>query len=106
MEPREEQNEASSESTEAQPRELARQASWALPETAPSPCNLLAWGRADLGQIGTGEEAATSAPISIEALQSKDIVYAAGSVYNSAFVTRAALTWQPISTPCHQSHAP
>jgi hypothetical protein len=70
--------------------ELERQASWALPEIAPSPCNLLAWGRADLGQTCAGREVACTPPARVEALQSKDIVYAAGSIYNSAFVTRAS----------------
>ena len=79
---------ANSESTEQQPHTLERQASWALPEIAPSPCSLVAWGRTDLGQIGIGSDAASSGPVSVDALQSKDIVYAAGSVYNSAYVTR------------------
>lgn len=79
---------ANSESTVQEAHTLERQASWALPEIAPSPCSLIAWGRADLGQTGLGSEAACSGPFSVVALQSKDIVYAAGSVYNSAYVTR------------------
>ncbi len=81
----------SSQRTGQSPPELERQASWALPEIAPSPCELLAWGRADLGQTCAGREVACTPPAPVEALQSKDIVYAAGSIYNSAFVTRASI---------------
>ena len=88
VQPMEEAATANSESTEQKPHTLERQASWALPEIPPSPCSLIAWGRADLGQIGIGSEAASSGPVSVDALQSKDIVFAAGSVYNSAYVTR------------------
>ena len=67
---------------------LERQSSWALPEIAPSPCSLIAWGRSDLGQTCVSTELACIPPLSVETLQSKDIVHAAGSIYNSAFVTR------------------
>ena len=66
---------------------LERQSSWALPEIAPSPCSLIAWGRSDLGQTCVSTELASTPPLSVETLQSKDIVHAAGSIYNSAFVT-------------------
>ena len=70
---------------------LERQSSWALPEIAPSPCSLVAWGRSDLGQTCVSTELASIPPLSVETLQSKDIVHAAGSIYNSAFVTRELL---------------
>ena len=70
---------------------LERQSSWALPEIAPSPCSLIAWGRSDLGQTCVSTELASIPPLSAETLQSKDIVHAAGSIYNSAFVTRELL---------------
>ena len=67
---------------------LERQSSWALPEIAPSPCSLVAWGRSDLGQTCVSTELASIPPLPVGTLQSKDIVHAAGSIYNSAFVTR------------------
>ena len=70
---------------------LERQSSWALPEIAPSPCSLVAWGRSDLGQTCVSTALASVPPLSVETLQSKDIVHAAGSIYNSAFVTRELL---------------
>ena len=70
---------------------LERQSSWALPEIAPSPCSLIAWGRSDMGQTCVSTELASIPPLSVETLQSKDIVHAAGSIYNSAFVTRELL---------------
>ena len=70
---------------------LERQSSWALPEIAPSPCSLVAWGRSDLGQTCVSTELASIPPLPVTTLQSKDIVHAAGSMYNSAFVTRELL---------------
>ena len=108
---------ANSEPTEQEHHTLERQTSWALPEIAPSPCSLVAWGRADLGQAGIGSEAASIGPVAVDALQSKDIVYAAGSVYNSAYVTRTPHSLQDESQfvdsvcPCtccrtlHSAHA-
>lgn len=98
---------ANSEPTEQEPHTLERQTSWALPEIAPSPCSLVAWGRADLGQTGVGSEAACIGPVAVEALQNKDIVYAAGSVYNSAYVTRTPLFSRLACTSSpHHAHFP
>ena len=70
---------------------MERQVSWALPELPPAPSSTYTWGRSDLGQTGSGRDQSTIAPEVLQALQGKDVVYAAGSSYNSAFVTSANL---------------
>lgn len=65
--------------------------SWALPELPPAPCSPYAWGRSDLGQTGSGRDESSATPQMVQALQGKGIVHAAGSSYNSAFVTSAHL---------------
>ncbi len=46
-----------------------------------------AWGRGDLGQLGTGGEGSTSSPQRVQVLDRKVILHAAANLFNSAFVT-------------------
>jgi alpha-tubulin suppressor-like RCC1 family protein len=66
---------------------LERKLSWALPELPKASSCLYTWGRSDFGQTGLGKEESSSSPQLVQALKGKDIVHAAGSTYNSAFVT-------------------
>lgn len=67
---------------------LERQVSWALPELPRATSALYTWGRSDMGQTGLGKEESVFTPQPAPALEGKDIVHVAGSMYNSAFVTR------------------
>ena len=69
--------------------DLGRQLSWALPELPSAASLLLTWGRSDMGQTAHSVEQNIASPEPVEALKDRDVVHAAGAVYNSAFVTRA-----------------
>ena len=46
-----------------------------------------AWGRGDLGQLGSGGEGSTPTPQRVQVLDRKVILHAAANLFNSAFVT-------------------
>ena len=68
---------------------LRRQLSWALPELPSAGSTAFTWGRSDMGQTGQGLENNTALPRPVRTLQERAVVHAAGSAYNSAFVTSA-----------------
>ena len=61
------------------------------------------WGRSDMGQTAHGVEQSNATPQTVEALRDRDIVHAAGSSFNSAFVTRARLGLAAHAAPCKTS---
>jgi hypothetical protein len=84
--------------------DLGRQLSWALPELPSAASLLLTWGRSDMGQTAHNVEQNVASPEPVEALKDRDVVHAAGSAYNSAFVTRAQppeLSSSSSSQTCH-----
>lgn len=80
---------------------LQRQVSWALPELPSAGAAVFTWGRSDMGQTGQGVESISAAalPQPVRTLRERAVAAAAGSAYNSAFVTRA----RPPRRPVHQN---
>ena len=48
---------------------------------------MYAWGRGDLGQLGTGGEGSTPSPQRVQVLDRKIVLHVAANLFNSAFVT-------------------
>lgn len=70
---------------------LKRQVSWALPELPSAGSTVYTWGRSDMGQTGQGVDKNAALPQPLQTLKERAVVHAAGSAYNSAFVTRAPM---------------
>ena len=85
---------------------VQRQNSWALRDAAVCKQQAItySWGRGDLGQLGSGPADACLTPTKIEDLDGRDIVHAAGNLFNSAFLTgepsSAVVRHSPIGVQC------
>ena len=66
-----------------------RQNSWAVrdPKSLTSDIITYTWGNGDMGQLGLGSTVNHSTPQLLEALNGREIVSAAGNIFNTAFLT-------------------